>query len=319
MLRNLLIYFSKADWMKKIIVKWSVARREVFRFVAGDTLEEAIQVVRGLNDAGLIATLDQLGEETESEENARHTGKDIIKILDAIHESGVKSNLSLKLNQIGLSLDIDLCAEILESILSHAKKVNNFVRIDMEDSSCVDPTIEIYDQMRTKGLDNVGMVMQSYLYRAEEDTKNLIAQGCTIRVVKGAYNEPADIAYPDKKDTDKNYDVLMELLIDEALKEGSAAPSDDGKLPALPAAGTHDNDRIIAAKEYAAKVGLPKDKLEIQMLYGIRRELQESLAKEGYPVRIYVPFGTEWYSYFLRRLAERTANIWFFLSNRFKK
>lgn len=319
MLRNLLIYFSKAGWMKRIFVNWSVARREAFRFVAGESLDEAISVVKDLNEKGLVATLDQLGEETESKENAQHTGDEIIKILDAIHESGVRSNLSLKLNQIGLGISVDLCAEILETILAHAKKVNNFVRIDMEDSSCVQPTIDIYERMRELGYDNVGMVMQSYLYRAVEDTKKLLAQDCTIRMVKGAYNEPPDVAFPAKKDSNNNYDLLMNLMIDASLNEKAPALSDDGRWPPIPAAGTHDEERIKVAKAYASKVGLPKNKIEFQMLYGIRRELQMSLAEEGYPVRIYVPFGTEWYSYFLRRLAERTANLWFFLSNIFRK
>ena len=173
--------------------------------------------------------------------------------------------------------------------------------------------------MREKGYDNVGMVMQSYLYRCVYDTQALIEQGCTIRLVKGAYKEPANLAFPKKKDVDDNFDHVMTILMDESLKENSPILSEDGKFPSIAAAATHDSDRVDFSKEYAEKIGLPKNKLEFQMLYGIRRELQDSLVKEGYSVRVYVPFGTEWYPYFMRRLAERPANIWFFISNLFRK
>ncbi len=319
MLRNLLIYLSKAEWMRKTVMEWGIVRKVALRFVAGETLVEAIEVVKQLNKAGMIATLDQLGEDTDSEEIARSTGEHIIRILNTIEKSGVKSNLSLKLNQIGLSLDYDLCVEILEDILKHAQSLGNFVRIDMEDSTCVNKTIRIYQLMRDKGYDNVGMVMQSYLYRCEEDTRALLDQGCTIRLVKGAYKEPAHIAYPKKSDVDHNFLQVMKILLEASLKEEAPTLSEDGKWPAIPAAGTHDGNIINFTKEYATKIGLPKNKLEIQLLFGIRRDLQESLVKEGYPVRIYVPFGTEWYPYFMRRLAERPANIWFFISNLFKK
>jgi proline dehydrogenase len=319
MLRNLLIYLSKAEWMNKIFMNWGIARKVALRFVAGEGLEDAILVVKQLNAAGMIATLDQLGEDTDSADMAKSTGEHIIWILNTIQKSGVKSNLSLKLNQIGLSLDFDLCARILEDILKHAQSLGNFVRIDMEDSTCVDATIKLYKMMREKGYDNLGMVMQSYLYRCEADTKALLDQGCTIRLVKGAYKEPADVAYPKKKDVDYNFIQVMAVLLDASLEAGSPVLSKDGKWPAIPAAATHDGAMVDFTKAYATKIGLPKNKLEFQMLYGIRRDLQYGLMKEGYPVRVYVPFGTEWYPYFMRRLAERPANIWFFISNLFKK
>jgi proline dehydrogenase len=172
--------------------------------------------------------------------------------------------------------------------------------------------------MREKGYTNVGMAIQSYLFRSEADTRRLLQDETRIRLVKGAYREPPDKAFPKKADVDANYDLLTKLLIDTSLAVKSSL-SADGRVPPIPAIASHDEDRIKFAKQYADKVGLPKSGLEFQMLYGIRRDLQEQLAKEGYPVRVYVPFGTHWYPYFMRRLAERPANVWFFISNFFRK
>lgn len=304
--------------MQNIMTHWGIARKVALRFVAGETLEAAIEAVRVLNEKGMVATLDQLGEHTHTPDEARKTGQDILKILDAIHESGVRSGLSVKLTQIGLALDEDLCAEILAEVLGHALELNNFVRIDMEDSGCVDATMRIYQRMRDQGFENVGMVLQSYLYRAEDDTRTLLESGTRIRMVKGAYKEPPEIAFPKKEDVDKNFDVLMELMIDASLHEDAPPLSEDGRWPPIPAAATHDEARVNFSKAYAEKVGLPKEKLEFQMLHGIRRDLQEQLVAEGYPVRIYVPYGTQWYPYFMRRLAERPANLWFFAQTLFR-
>ena len=319
MLRSFLIYLSKAEWMKRIVTHWGIARRVVTRFVAGENLDDAIAVIGELNQKGLYVTLYQLGEDTVTEADARNTGKEILDVLDAIHNAGVISSVSLKLTQVGLALDEMLCIEIVTNILERAKTYDNFVRIDMEDSSCVDATIRVFYALRDKGFDNVGMVMQSYLYRAEEDTKKLLADFCPIRMVKGAYKEPPEVAYPQKADVDENFDRLMALMIDSEIQKLDRVAGKDGRWPPIPAAGTHDEDRIAFAKQYAAKVGLPKGHVEIQMLYGIRRDLQEKLVGEGYPVRIYVPFGTQWYPYLMRRLAERPANLWFFISTIFKR
>lgn len=319
MLRSFLIYLSKAAWMKRIMTHWGIAWRVASRFVAGESLEEAIKVISELNKKGMRATLDQLGENTETVADARRTGEDILTILDGIQQAGVVSGLSIKLTQVGLALDESLCIEIVEKILMRAREYGNFVRIDMEDSGCVDATMRVYRALRAKRYDNVGMVLQSYLYRAEEDTKILLEDGCPIRMVKGAYKEPADIAFPKKSDVDQNFDKLMGLMIDAEGKHPDRLKGKDGRWPPIPAAGTHDEKRITFAKEYAKKAGLPKERLEIQMLYGIRRDLQDSLAAEGYPVRVYVPYGTEWYPYFMRRLAERPANLWFFISTFFRK
>ena len=320
MLRSLLIYLSQADWMRRLVMGWKIARKVALRFVAGETLEAAISVVQELNSASMLATMDQLGEHTETVAQANQTTDDVLNILGEIDRSGIKSGLSVKLTQIGLLQDERLCEENLVRILRLASEKQIFVRIDMEDSSCIDATFRLYWKMRREHqLDNVGMVIQSYLYRSDQDTVNLLSEDTKIRMVKGAYKEPVEIAYPKKVDVDRTFDRLIRLMLDHAKKESSPAVSADGKWPPVTAVGSHDKKRIDAAIAYAHEIGVPKEKLEIQMLYGIRRDLQQELAALGYPVRIYVPYGTEWYPYFMRRLAERPANLWFFISSFLKK
>ena len=320
MLRSLLIYFSKAAWAQNIVTNWGFVWKAVSRFIAGTTVEEAIQAVKALNDKGINATLDQLGEHTSTPEEANRAADGIIAVLEAIQDAGARSNVSIKLTQIGMGMDADVCRANLERILKVAKKHKNFVRIDIEDSPYVDATIGFYREMLEKGftVKTVGMAVQSYLYRAEKDTRELAEIGTTFRLIKGAYKEPPEVAFPKKADVDANFDTLTSILIDASLAQGTKL-SKDGRIPAIPAIATHDEKRVDFAKAYAQKVGLPKTGLEFQMLYGIRRDLQEGLAQEGYPVRVYVPFGTHWYPYFMRRLAERPANLWFILSNFFKK
>lgn len=319
MLRSFFIYLSKAAWAQNLISSWGFAWRTASRFVAGTKLEDAIRVVRELNAKGINATLDHLGEHTSAPEEAQQAADDIFATLDALGaDPALRGNVSIKLTQIGLGLDEVLCAENLERILARARQNKTFIRIDMEDTPYTDKTINLYYAMRAKGYDNVGMVMQSYLYRAEADTRRLVQDGTRVRMVKGAYREPPDKAFPKKADVDANFDLLTKILIDAALAMKSEL-GEDGRTPPIPAIGTHDDKRITFARNYAQKVGLPKSGLEFQMLHGIRRDLQENLAKEGYPVRVYVPFGTHWYPYFMRRLAERPANIWFFISNFFRK
>lgn len=316
MMRSFLIYLSKADWACQIVTRWRLARQVASRFVAGEKLEDAIEVVKQLNARGINATLDHLGERTTSPDKAIQATQHILDIFDAIDRSGVCSNVSIKLTQIGLALDQDLCADNLKKIIASVKKHNTFLRIDMEDSQWVDKTLDLYRYAReTCGCENVGVVIQSYLYRSEQDIRRLNETGTRIRLCKGAYKEPEDIAYPKKEDVDANYDRLAGILIEGSLENGSPRLSHDGKIPPIPAIATHDAKRINFAKDLAARVGLPLEAIEFQMLYGIRRDLQENLVSEGYPVRVYVPYGTEWYPYFTRRLAERPANLWFFLSN----
>jgi proline dehydrogenase len=319
MLRAFFIYLSKAAWARRLVTRWGVAWRAASRFVAGETLTDAIRAAEVLNQKGITATLDNLGEHTNTPEEARRARDDIARIADAIEEAGVRANISIKLTQIGLALDEALCAENLAYIIKHAARYGIFVRIDMEDSPWTDATIRLYRQMRAEfGLDNVGLVIQAYLYRSEADIRSLAAEGTRIRLCKGAYKEPDEIAFPKKSDVDANYDRLGELLMDCALETGAVPASADGKTPPIPALATHDDLRIEHARKYAETIGLPKPALEFQFLYGIRRDLQENLVAAGYPVRVYVPYGTEWYPYFVRRLAERPANLWFFISNFFK-
>ena len=320
MLRSILIYLSQADWMKRLVMSVGLARRVAKRFVAGETLEEGIAAVAEINKRGMYATMDQLGEHTETPDQARSTTEEILKILEEIHRSGVKSGLSVKLTQLGLGMDDALCAENLSRIISSAKEKGLFVRIDIEDFECLEATLAIYWKMRNEyKFDNVGMAIQSYLYRSEEDIADLLKGDTPIRLVKGAYKEPTEVAYPQKKDVDAAFDRITMQLLDHAKGENSPAVSEDGRHPPVTALGTHDAARIEFGIRYAEENGIPKEKLEIQMLYGIRRDLQEELAEKGYPVRIYVPFGSEWYPYFMRRLAERPANLWFFISSLFRK
>lgn len=319
MLRSFLIYLSKADWAQKLMTRWKFAWGAASRFVAGEKIEDAIRAVRELNARGINATLDHLGEHTSTPDEAKQATQDILEVIHQISCCEVRSNVSIKLTQIGLALDERLCAENLERIVEAARQNSNYVRIDMEDTPYTDKTLRLYRQMRQKGYNNVGMVVQSYLYRTEADTRALLAEDTRFRLVKGAYKEPPELAYPKKADVDANFDLLTKITIDAALAADSPTISADGRIPPIPALGTHDAKRIQFAKKYAEKVGLPKNALEIQMLYGIRRDLQDQCAQEGYPLRIYVPYGTHWYPYFMRRLAERPANVWFFISNFFRK
>ncbi|MDP3186453.1 MAG: proline dehydrogenase family protein [Anaerolineales bacterium] len=319
MLRSFLIYLSKADWAQKLMTRWKFAWGAASRFVAGEKIEDAIRAVRELNARGINATLDHLGEHTSTPDEAKQATQDILEVIHQISCCEVRSNVSIKLTQIGLALDERLCAENLERIVEAARQNSNYVRIDMEDTPYTDKTIRLYRQMRQKGYNNVGMVVQSYLYRTEADTRAMLAEDTRFRLVKGAYKEPPELAYPKKADVDANFDLLTKITIDAALAADSPTISADGRIPPIPALGTHDAKRIQFAKKYAEKVGLPKNALEIQMLYGIRRDLQDQCAQEGYPLRIYVPYGTHWYPYFMRRLAERPANVWFFISNFFRK
>ncbi len=315
MLRSFFVYLSKAAWAQNLVTSWGFAWRAASRFIAGTKLEDAIRVVRELNAKGINATLDHLGEHTSTPEEAQQAAENIYATLDAIGaDPNLRSNVSIKLTQIGMGLDESYCAETLERVLARAKTAKTFIRIDMEDTPYTDKTINLYYALREKGYENAGMVIQAYLFRTEADVRRMLQDGTRIRNVKGAYNEPPDKAFPKKADVDANYDLITKILLDAALAQNSNL-SEDGRTPPIPAIGTHDEKRIAFAKSYAEKIGLPKTGLEFQMLYGIRRDLQEKLVKDGYLVRVYVPFGTHWYPYFMRRLAERPANVWFFISN----
>jgi proline dehydrogenase len=319
MLRSFLIYLSKAAWAQRLVIGWKFAWRAASRFVAGSSISDAINAVEKLNEKGVNATLDHLGENTATREDAVKAADDIIELLDQINASGVRANVSVKLTQIGLALDEILCSQNLERILTRAREYQNFVRIDMEDTPYTDQTLRMYREMRGKGFQKTGVVVQSYLYRTEKDTRDLLGEGACFRLVKGAYKEPPELAFPRKADVDANFDLITQIMIDAAKGTGSRTVSADGRIPPIPAIGSHDPKRLEFARAYAEKVGLPKQAIEFQMLFGIRRDLQEYFVKQGYPVRIYVPYGTHWYPYFMRRLAERPANVWFFVSNFFRR
>jgi proline dehydrogenase len=317
--RAILLYLSKATWARRLVTGWRFARRAAARFIAGDTLEEAIEVVQSLNSKGLFTTLDHLGENVTKPEEAIRATDEYIEVLKHIDDTGVNSNISLKLTQLGLGLDFDLCFGNMHCIAARAAEFGLMVRIDMEDSSTVDRTLDIFKQLREAGLTNVGLVFQSYLYRTEDDLRAVLEAGGRVRLCKGAYKEPPDIAFPRKADVDANFDKLTAMLLDFDKEKSSTPASLDGKFPPVTAIATHDDKRIEFAKSYATDTRFSKRALEFQMLYGIRTDLQIQLIGEGYPVRVYVPFGNEWYPYFVRRLAERPANVWFFLSNFFRR
>ena len=315
MFRSFFIVLSKSTHARSLVTNWPVAWKMAGRFVAGESIQDAIRVITLLNSRGIFATLDHLGEHTDSKEAAEKATNEIIDALDYVDSTNVRANISVKLTQLGLVIDKGLCSDNLRKILIHAQKCNNFIRIDMEDSSVTQATLELLMEMRSEGFMNLGIVIQSYLYRSKMDLQLLINSGIQVRLCKGAYKEPSDIAFPKKVDVDRAYDELCELLIETSSKSGSYDLSKYGKFPPLTALATHDEKRINFACTTADVLHLEKNQLEFQMLYGIRREMQTKLADLGYPVRIYVPYGTEWYPYFMRRLAERPANVWFFITN----
>lgn len=273
------------------------------RFVAGETLDQALDVVRDLNRRGILATMDQLGEGVHEERVAREMCQAYLDLLDGIARTGVNANVSLKLTQMGLSFNRQLTDEILHTIVKKAAEHGNFVRIDMEDTPYTDATLEIYRNLRQMGYDNVGTVIQSYLYRTKQDVQDLIKMNANLRIVKGAYKEPPNLAFPKKVDVDENYKQVVATLMENGL---------------YTAAATHDETIIDWLKRFAHEKQIDKSRFEIQMLYGVRTSLQEELARQGYKVRCYVPFGRMWYPYFTRRIAERPGNFWFIVKNLIK-
>jgi proline dehydrogenase len=308
MMRSLFIYLSRLHWLRTVISKSAFMDRAKSRFVAAETLQDTIEAIRRLNRQSILATLDHLGEDVNTEADARQARDDYIRALELIRTSNVASNVSLKLTQFGLDVSEELVRELVASVAEKAAEVGVLVRIDMEGSPHTDRTLAVYRDMR-KRYSNVGIVLQAYLYRTEEDIKQLVQEGiATVRLCKGAYQEPACIAFPRKADVDANMVKLMQIMLgDQARARGAHL-----------AMATHDVKMIEATQRFAAEHGIPKDAFEFQMLYGIRRDLHQQLAAAGHKMRVYVPYGAEWYPYFMRRLAERPANVWFVLSNFFK-
>jgi len=308
MMRSILLWLSRNKTFKNIVMNWPIVRKAARRFIAGETIDDAIAMIRWLNAQGITATLDHLGENVETRDDAIRAADDYIKVLDAIGATGVKSHVSVKLTALGLDLGDDFCRENVARILTKAKEVGTRVRIDMESTEYTDRTLAVYRRLR-QDFDNVGIVIQAYLYRSEADIAALCEEGAHVRLCKGAYKEPPAKAFPKKADVDASYVRLTKMLL-------SAKARAAGTRGAI---ATHDPKMIDAAREFAAQASVPRDEFEFQMLSGIRRDLQQQLAADGYGVRIYVPYGNEWYPYFMRRLAERPANVWFMVSNYFRK
>jgi len=301
MLRRLFIFLSRQRWAYRAMLGNPLTRAMAWRFVAGEDLPSALAVVRGLNERGIRVTLDYLGENVASAPEAVRATDEAIAILRGIAAAGVRSHLSVKPTQVGFDLSDDFCLEQFRRILAVARETGNFVRIDMEGSPYTRRTLDLYAALREEyDTDTVGVVIQSYLRRSQADLDRLIAANARIRLVKGAYNESPDLAFPHKADVDRAYRIQMEQLLAR------------GNYPAI---ATHDERLIGRAQGFAAAEGIGPERFEFQMLYGVRRDLQERLAGEGYNVRCYVPYGAQWYPYFMRRLAERPANVVFIAGN----
>jgi proline dehydrogenase len=268
------------------------------RFVAGETLDEAVPVLRGLNDLGLAANTTLLGEHVDDRGTTERVVGAYEEILDRIAVERLRVNVALKLTHLGLHLDEELAAANVERLVRAAARHGNFIRIDMEESRWVEPTLRTYRRLREAGLANVGTVLQSYLYRSEDDLRSLLDLEPNLRIVKGAYLEPPEIAYPKKEDVDDAYVRLLELSL--------------GKI-ALTAIATHDERLIQHAIAFSEREGVPRERFQFQMLYGVRQELQRALAGRGFSVLVATPYGPDWYPYLMRRLAERPANLLFFL------
>jgi proline dehydrogenase len=304
---DLVLAVASNPLVTRLVTSVPAFRRMARRFVAGDILDDAIRVIRDLRRLGLNASLDHLGESVTDPDMSRRAAADYVAALDGLSQEGLPAHVSVKLTQLGLDLDRDLCLENVRTILVKARNVGSFVRFDMEGSDYTERTLAVYRDLRD-GFDNVGVVIQAYLRRSQADVESLAASGANIRLCKGAYKEPASIAFPRKADVDASYLRLLQILF----RPESFAAGDHV------AVATHDEKIITWTRDYTAVHGVPASAFEFQMLYGIRRDLQQSLATLGYPVRVYVPYGSQWYPYFSRRLAERPANLLFTMRNLFR-
>lgn len=301
MLRQTFLWLSHRQSVFRFIRKNRLARAFASRFVAGETVDTALKAVRELNALKISASLDLLGESVTSAGEAQATANQYIELLDAIATEGLDANVSVKLTAMGQDIAEDVCLANIRRVLERAKHHGNFVRLDMESSAYTERTLELFkQQLYSQFPNNVGIVLQSYLRRTASDVERAIGLQCRVRLCKGAYKELPDVAFPDKGDVDANYATCMKRLMS------------DGRYPGL---ATHDEALIAEAKRYASEQGIGVDRFEFQMLYGVRRDLQTQLVKDGYRMRVYVPFGTQWYPYLMRRLAERPANVAFMVGN----
>jgi proline dehydrogenase len=299
MVRTILLKLSESKSFAQWVTTNSTTRRMSHRFVAGETLDEAMQAARQCNDAGMLATLDYLGENVATAADAQKVRDAYIEIFDRISKEKLNANVSCKLTQLGLDISAEFCEGLVLSITERAAAYDNFLRIDMESSIYTQRTIELVKRARAH-TPSVGAVIQSYLYRSEGDVQDLLSYGCRIRLCKGAYKESEEVAFPRKADVDANYVKLMRMLLPSGFYHGIA---------------THDPRMIAETIRCAAEKGVSKDDFEFQMLYGVRTDLQRRLVRDGYRVRVYIPYGHDWFPYFMRRLAERPANLAFFARN----
>jgi proline dehydrogenase len=300
-LRIFFNWLSHRRWMARLAMGTPLVRDLAHRFVPGTTLDEAVPVVRGLNERGAMATLDVLGESVTDRETADRAAAAYVATLDRIAAEGLDANVSLKLTQMGLDLGVETCLEVLRPVVEAGRRHGIFVRVDMESSAYTDRTLEVVRRLRAEGHD-VGAVLQSYLHRSRADAAALAAEGCRVRVCKGAYAEPEAIAYHDRAEIGRSFVDCMVILLE---------------ADAYPAAATHDPEMIAAVQAAAAERGIGRDRYEFQLLYGIGRDIQERVLAEGHRLRIYVPYGAQWWAYYMRRLAERPANVMLFLRSLF--
>jgi len=305
MLRSLFIALSESKGIRSMAEHSAVGRKVSRRYVAGLTVEDLIVATIAMNRVGVRVTVDNLGENVTNREQAQQSKALYHRLLDEIERRKLDANVSLKLTHLGLDLDEALARATVEELLDHAIAIDSFIRIDMEGSRYTQKTLDMVRELhrRPRAAGHIGTVLQAYLYRTEEDARLLCAEGIRIRLCKGAYDEPAAIAYPRKADVDANYIKVAKQILGSGVFHGLA---------------THDEKIIQTMKGWAVQKGVPRTAFEFQMLHGVRRDLQERLAREGWGVRCYLPFGTEWYPYFMRRLAERPANVLFLAKNFFK-
>ncbi len=305
MLKAAFISLSESKTIRSAAEKTWAGQQLSRRFVAGTTVEDALAATRAVNQLGLSVSVDNLGENVTNAAEARHSAQLYHQLLDQMSEQGFIANVSLKLTHMGLDVDEAMAYQISSAVVEHAARLNNFVRVDMEGSAYTQRTLEFVRRLHGSAgfAGHVGAVIQAYLYGSEKDVEQLIAEGIRVRLCKGAYKEPPEIAFAKKSDVDANYVLLMKMLLKSGIYHGIA---------------THDENMIRATIDFAQKERIPPSAFEFQMLYGIRRDLQQKLVKEGWRCRVYIPFGTEWYPYLMRRLAERPANAMFILKNLFR-
>lgn len=302
MLRSTLLKLSQSKGFANWVTSNGKTRSMARRFVAGETLDEALSAARVCNDQGMMVSLDYLGENVSSTADAQHARDAYLEVFEKIADQKLNANVSCKLTALGLDLSTEFCEGLVLSIVERAAATDNFLRVDMEGSLYTQRTIDLVKRARSQS-PAIGTVIQAYLYRSEKDIQDLLAYGCRIRLCKGAYKELPEVAFERKEDVDGNYVRLVKLLLPSGFYHGIA---------------THDPKMIAATIRFAAEAKISKDDFEFQMLYGVRTDLQRRLVRDGYRVRVYIPYGNDWFPYFMRRLAERPANVGFFIRNFFR-